>query len=431
MTRSVFGRLKGFPVDGRLHSLAALALYPAVALLLALVFLTQVTGAPAFVEGWRVAAAVLLVAALAASADYLLADDVAPARTRNFLLFLGATLLLLEVLQQSRSPGVGLGWHRGLELALVFGLLLVVLLAYPDYRTLAPGQWLFVGCVVVLAGLFFVHALAVRPASLASRWPLWAAVVAGVNLLVVPRFVPDRVVLWSLAGLAALASLAGLRVLVAGDYAVLFFEVQTYGTRVVEPIQYELPRLQSVFTNPNTFGLVAYGGMAAATILFHRAARADRWLPALVAAVLLGSNVAGLIASTSRASWFAAAVFLAVYLSYVAGGRELLPAGAFAGGVLAAAAIVAVYEGWLPADPANRFTLWRASVEAFRESPSLFGHGFVSTADFVAPTSTAPSGRPRTTPTSRCSSAPASSGGSPTRSWSSAASSTGRRGTGR
>ncbi|MFC7189325.1 O-antigen ligase family protein [Halocatena marina] len=94
-------------------------------------------------------------------------------------------------------------------------------------------------------------------------------------------------------------------------------------------------------------------------------------------------NSVGLYFSQSRASFLAAAVSLALYVSYVVLGRRRLPY-AMAG----LTGVVLLFVLSMPivgVTPSGRFSLWAGSIEAFLNDPSLFGAGLITPGEYIAP----------------------------------------------
>ncbi|WP_435348870.1 O-antigen ligase family protein [Haloarchaeobius sp. HRN-SO-5] len=374
-----------FPDAFRLESAVSAFVYVALSTLLAVTFLGQANGTWDFFAGWRIATLYLLFAVLVVSRHHFFSDTRTAERSRNYVLGLVASVVLFEILFRSRSPGVGLGWFRPLDYAVVFVLVLAAVLVYPDYERFSTTQLAFVGCFSVLVGLFFYHSLGVDPNLAASRWPIWASFVAACNLLVVPRFVSERAYLWVVAGLSALATTLGLVAVVGGGYTLLFFDVVPYGSKALPFTGVELPVVRSLFTNPNMLGLVTFAGATASFVEFRRAVADRRWALSVVAASLFGLTSVGLVLSFSRASWLAATVTLGLYLAYEFFDRSAIPTVTLVGGVLTLGLVGTVYTGVLPIDPSRRFVLWQATIDAYTASPSLLGEGHISTSQFIEP----------------------------------------------
>ncbi|MFU8867600.1 O-antigen ligase family protein [Natronococcus sp.] len=294
----------------------------------------------------------------------------------GLLSVLGVSFVVLGVLYQSSSPGFGLGPSRPLAIAVVLVLTVSFFLVVTDARRYTAGQWAAVGCFAVLTGIYLVHTLAYDPSSSQSRWPLWAAVVMGTSLFVVPRLVPERIFLWFLPRLAAVAVVLGLGTYAVGEYSLWAFEVRQWsGTPSVPLIETERSTIQSFFPNPNSFGLVSFAGLVAAVVEFHRSVAARRPLGAGLAAALAGLCAVGVFLSNARAAMLASAVVLVIYAAYVVGGRLAVPVAAAASTVTVFGLLAGMYANVIDISTSGRFELWTASLRAIRDGPLLFGYG--------------------------------------------------------
>ncbi|ELY55655.1 O-antigen polymerase [Natronococcus jeotgali DSM 18795] len=285
----------------------------------------------------------------------------------------GFALAVFAVVYQSSSPGLGLGPSRLLALAVVFVLFVSFFLVVADARRYTLTQWLAVGCFLVLTALYFVHTLEYVPSSSQSRWPVWAALIMGTNLFVVPRLVPERVFLQFLSWGAALSVLLGLLTYITGEYSFWFVEVRQWSS--APPLPGVETALRSVFPNPNSFGLLSFAGFVAAGVTFHRSVVARRPFVASLAAAISGLCGLGVVLSNARASMLAAAVVVVIYAGYVLGGRLVGSVGlgmTFCG---VGVALVAMAVGLLEISASSRFELWAASLHAIWDGPLLFGHG--------------------------------------------------------
>ncbi|AGB39026.1 O-antigen ligase family protein [Natronococcus occultus] len=328
------------------------------------------------VVAWQVAAfAVLLSAVLGCR---LAADAYQEFEHRQaaVLSVLGISFVVLGILYQSSSPGLGLGPNRLLALAVVFGSLLTFLLVVSDARGYTVGQWAAVGCFAVLTALYFVHTLEYDPSSTQSRWPIWAAVVLGTNLFVIPRFVPSRIFLWILPRLATVVVMLGLGTYVVGEYSLWIFEVRQWsGTPSVPLVDTDITTIQSIFPNPNSFGLVAFAGFVGAIVELHRSALARRPLEIALAVLLAAICAVGVFLSNARAAMLASVVVLTIYVAYALGGRLAAPVASVAALFGVAGLLVAMYLDIIGITTSGRFELWSASLSAVRDGPLLFGHG--------------------------------------------------------
>lgn len=361
--------------------LAQLVLAVGFVFLLLLVFLTQVTEPPAFITGWRIAIMFVLFGVLAMTLDFLRQDD--PDTWIGYALVLVAGFILVEGLYRYRVADFGPEGPHTLLLGLVFLALLGLVTVYPDPRAHRPSQWIFIVAFALVAGLFFYHAISPH----APTWPLWGTIVAGVAILVIPRFVPEWIFLWSLSSLAALTVVFALGSVVYGEYTFLFASVERWD-QTVPLLEIDVDGWYghtSLFNNVNVFGLVTFGGLSAAAFLFHRSWHLDSFAIAFLASSLFIVNGIGLILSNSGVAWMAAFGTLAFYTAYVAVGRQILVPAFVLGIVGAAIGIWLVYVGTIDLDDSGRFERWLSGWRAFRNDPSLFGHGHISTVEFTGP----------------------------------------------
>ncbi|MDG5760329.1 O-antigen ligase family protein [Natronococcus sp. A-GB1] len=354
--------------------------------------LVTVAYATDLVFAWQLAAVAVLLAAVLGVRLAIDRYRDSEHRQAALLSVLGFALAVFAMIYQSSSPGLGLGPSRPLALTVVFVLFLSFLLAVTGPRRYTPVQWAAIGCFMTLSMLYLVHTLAFDPSSSQSRWPIWALFVMGTNLLVVPRLVPDRVFFWLLSSLGSLAVLLGLATYGVGEYAIWIFEVRQWSS--TPPVPGVDTTLQSVFPNPNGFGLLSFAGFVAAVVEFHRSLVARRPLGAGLAIVAGSLCGLGVLLSNARASILAAMVVVVVYAGYVLGGRRLgaLTLASTVFGVVAVLAGMAV--GLIDISSANRFELWSASLQAIRDGPLLVGHGGGPASVVIEPylaTETAPS----------------------------------------
>ncbi|WP_245998384.1 O-antigen ligase family protein [Halalkalicoccus subterraneus] len=289
---------------------------------------------------------------------------------------LGTVLLVLVV--------GGLGFRR-IELLAVLFLLFVFTLVRDDLGRFLPVAAPYLGVAVVVTGIFFSHAQEFGSATGLGLFPVFAGILLAFNCFVLPRYVSADAVYWTVAGVAAGATLLALPAIVYGDFSLWIFEIRTWSATVSFGGFGEVPVLRSVFANPNTFGLLAFAGVFASAVAFHRTiSRSD--YPLLAAAPLgwLAITAAGLYLSNSRASMLAAAVAVVVY-ALVATDRRLLPIAVVGIAVSVPVFLVLIYHSVLPIDPANRFTLWQAGIEATRYDSGLFGQGIIGTGTAIEP----------------------------------------------
>lgn len=340
------------------------------------------TAEPGYLFAWRLAELFLLFGAAMAVRYHLF--ERAPSDLGEgvaFVVYLGLTAFLVAIIYQSGSPGVGFGINRSADLAVVFLVAMAYFVAYPGVDRFTIPQWLAVGCFAIVFGLFCYHSLAESPGSPWSRNPLWSGVLMGTGLFVIPRLVPERAFVSVVGRLGALAAALGLYAFVAGEFSVWVFDVRLWrGTFSPPIVDAELAIIQSVFVNPNTLGAILFPAAIASAVELHRSFADTRPILApIVPAALVVVNWIALYLTNSRASQLSAAVALAIYLAYVAGGRRMVPLAVVGVGVATVAFLAAVYFQLIDVNPGNRFTLWRASLRAILASSSpLVGEGLVA-----------------------------------------------------
>ncbi|TYL39300.1 O-antigen polymerase [Natronococcus pandeyae] len=363
-------------VDGVVYGLFGLHLL--------LIVFSHATGS---VAAWQLATSSIFLGAVLgcrlAADTYQDAEQVRAA----CLSILGFLFLVLAVIYQSSSPGLGLGSNRPLAISVAFLLILSFLLVVTDARQYTIGQWAAVGCFAVITGIYLAHTLAFHPDSSQSRWPLWAAVVMGSNLFVIPRLVPERIFLWFIPRLAAITVLLGLVTYVSGDYTLWIFEVRQYPDTSPEVAGFEtdLVTLQSIFPNPNSLGLLSFVGLVAATVEFHRSIVVRRPLGATVALFLAAICGLGVFLSNARAAMLASAVAVAIYSVYAIGDRLTVPVMVISSTLGVFGLVVGMYVGVIGISSTNRFELWMASLRAIRDGPLLFGYGSGAASAVIEP----------------------------------------------
>lgn len=362
----------------------------AFAALLGMAILRSATGRPEWLLAWRVSAAVLSFASVLVLWEYLwhVWTDAGGTDRRRLawtLLRLGLLAVLLAVTSQSQSPGVGLGVDRLVEGIAILATLAALCVVAGDPRRYTPGQWVVVGCFVTVAGIFFVHGLGVAEASVRSRHPLWAALVMGTCLVVLPQYLPEGLFLWALSRVAAVVVLLGVLAYALGEYRLLGTSIRFHDAFAIPLVDREVRAIRSLFVNRNAFAMVVLAGIVASTAEFHRAVRRDDGgIGLAVPTGLLVVNAVGLAVSFGRALWVIAVPVLGIYLASALFGRPAVPAAVVGGAAYLLGGILAVYvavrTGLLASDPSDRFHLWAASLAAILDRPSLFGEGVVSPA---------------------------------------------------
>ncbi|AGB39021.1 O-antigen ligase family protein [Natronococcus occultus] len=351
-------------------------IYGLVALYLLLVVVAHTTGA---VLAWQLSVAAVVLGAILGIR--LAVNAVRERRPRQAAIrsALGVVVAvaIVGLLYQTSSPGFGPGSSRVLAIVLAVALVLAYVLVVSDVRQFTAVQWVAVGCFAVLTALYLAHTLAFVPSSTQSRWPVWAAVVMGTSLVVIPRLLPERVFLWFLSGLAAVVVVLGLPTYLVGDYTLWLFDVGRYtaSSPSVPGFDPDILTLQSIFPNPNGLGLLSFAGFVAAVVETHRLAVARRPLGASAASVLAVVCGLGLFLSNARAAMLAAAVATAIYGAFAVGGRDAVPIAVGASVLAVVGVLGAMAAGAVGISASGRFELWAASLHAVQDGPLLFGHG--------------------------------------------------------
>ncbi|WP_336343216.1 O-antigen ligase family protein [Halalkalicoccus ordinarius] len=289
---------------------------------------------------------------------------------------LGIVLLALSL------GGLGV---RVLEGVLVFSLVLAFVLVRDDLLAFARTNLAYLLAFSVVFGIFLGHSLGFVADSSLGLFPVYAGFVLAFNLFCLPRYVDDDAVLWSVASVAGFFALLGLLVIVRGEFTWWLFEVRIWdGDASPWFVDRELPVIRSVFANPNTLGVLLFAGAVTAVAATLRTLRSGWPLLAILPAGLLALNGLGLYFTDSRASILAAAVAVGVYVA-AALDRRLLPVAGISTAVIVPVLLLGIYVGVIPIDPANRFELWRAGIEAVRTEGSWLGEGIVGTRGVIEP----------------------------------------------
>lgn len=351
------------------------------ALVLALVILREAVGGPEFLTSYRVLFAYLVLG---------MVGHVADARVRGRrALVLGVQLSITGVLialvsLQSEGALPGVAWQT--SMFFTFVLFLVYLLVGPAPRAFVRENWVYFLAFAVLLGIFVENAAKLAPGSGSAMFPIAAGLTMGVNLFVVPRYVSRESFMWALAALSGVVTLVGLNAYLAGQYTLFSLEVLLWDTTFSPPLlATDVRFLQSFFANPNTLAILAFAGAVAAFATAHRTLVFEsRPLAGALAAGFFLINTVGLYLTHSRASYLAAAVAVALYLSYVLVGRDYLPETfvVIVAMLLLGLVALALFRF---VDPNGRFVLWGAGIRAFLASPTLFGQGIVGTGELAAP----------------------------------------------
>ncbi len=262
----------------------------------------------------------------------------------------------------------------------VFGLLLLILLfdRAPVYRIVSPVTLPFAASAVLYVAALFLSILvaADQPLSLALSMRALMVLLVFFGLLgaVAWRTRVVESLLWMLSALGVVFGLGALATAFLGDIGVGPFVLQVYE----HFYEAGLPRVGSIFYNPNSLGIfllysLASTVMLAFAMLCRRPFKHQNLLyPAVYA--LIGLQLLGLLFTFSRSSFLALAVFVALFLFF--NWRRMF----YLGLVLMVPAVV-----WMQARFADvlqeflrisrllagRENMWSDGVELFMQSPLL------------------------------------------------------------
>lgn len=347
-------------------------------------------GGPDWLVAWHVTTAVLLLTGLLIVSRYVLSEsadlqsDLEPYRFGAQLVLL---IGLLGVVYQSQSPGFGLGIDRAVEATVIFlGLIAFCVLAR-DPRRYSAVQWVVIGCVATVVGIFFYHSLSIAEASFRSRHPVWAGFLMAVGLIVLPQYLSRAQFLWALNRFVAALVVLTLPIYVLGEFSLFGLQFTHHGAYTIPLVGYEVEATRSLFVNRNIFATVVFAGLVAAVAEVDRSYVRDR--PAWVVAgagLLLVINAVGLAVAYGRALWVITPMAVGIYLAYVAFGRRAVPVAVLAGFAYLVTGIVAVHNGFvpLPEDTPTRATRWYPAARAILDQPSLLGAGLVNPGHIIA-----------------------------------------------
>ena len=298
-----------------------------------------------------------------------------------------ASLLLAGLLAMVlflQKQGLG-GPTRETTLFAVLLLFVAYLGLHPEQRQFLRSSGVYLLAFAVLLAVFFVHAVPLRPGSGLATFPLLAGFTMGLNLFVFPRYVSRETFLWVVSVLAAIPTVVGLRAYLIGPYEIGSALVDLRGRWELPVVGMELRVLESVFANPNTLGVLAFTGTFGAVAATYRAYRnweiPGVWVVPLALGVV---NGVGLVLSHSRASYLAFGVALGFYVTVHLFGRDVIPYAFMLMVGSIGLFLLGTYLPILGVASSNRFVLWKASVLAILDNPSLLGAGIIDPSEPIA-----------------------------------------------
>lgn len=348
-------------------------------------------GGPEWIGPRHVTTGIMLMTSVLVVAHILLTDwdnfesKLDPYRYSVQLLLL---FVLLLILLQSATPGYGLVFDRPTSSLVVFLVLMGFCVLSNDPRRYSFLQWLVIGCITTVVGIFFYHAISISITSGQARQPFWYGTIMAVGIVVLPQYLSREQLLWAVNRFSAGLVLLALPIYVIGEYTLFGLSFTFHGAYTIPVLDFEVPATRSLFVNRNAFAVVVFAGLVTAVAEVHQTFVRQRPLWAFFVPVqLLGINAVGLALSYGRALWVITPMALGVYFAYMVFDRRAVPIAVMGAFVYLASGIAAVHTGflWLPEDIPTRADRWYPSVAAILDQPSLLGAGFVDPGAYIAP----------------------------------------------
>ncbi|QLD88789.1 hypothetical protein HWV07_06965 [Natronomonas salina] len=348
-------------------------------------------GGPEWIGPRQVASGMMLLTSALVVGHILLTDwtdfesDLDPYRYSVQVLLL---FVLFLILSQSATAGYGLVFDRATSSLVVFLVLIGFCVLANDPRRYSSLQWLVIGCIATVAGIFFYHALSISITSSQARQPFWYGTIMAVGIVALPQYLSREQFLWAVNRFSAGLVILALPIYVIGEYTLFGMSFTFHGAYTIPVLDVEVRATRSLFVNRNAFAVVVFAGLVCAVAEFHQTVVRERprWT-LFVPVLLLGVNAAGLALSYGRALWVITPMALGVYVAYMVFGRSAVPIAVVGGFVYLVSGIAAVHTGflWLPEDIPTRADRWYPAVAAILEQPSLLGAGFVDPGAYIAP----------------------------------------------
>lgn len=348
-------------------------------------------GGPEWLGPRYVTAAVMLLAGLLIVGHFLelnrsITESAFEAYRVGIVLLL--LIVLLGVLYRSGTPGYGLGPNRAVATTIVFVVLIAFCVLAGDPRQYSNLQWLVIGCLATVLGIFFYHGLAFAEASGQARQPLWWGSIMAIGLVVIPQYLSRAQFLWAINRFAAGLILLSLPVYIVGEFTLFGLSFTFHEAYTIPLLDHQVQATRSLFAHRNAFATVVFAGLVAAVAEFHQAYLRERPVGTLIVpGVLLGINAIGLAVSYGRALWVTTPMAVGVYFAYAVFGRQIVPIAVVAGFSYLLGGIAAVQSGILPLPEGTptRVLRWYPAIEAILDSPSLLGEGLIDPGLYIAP----------------------------------------------
>lgn len=284
-------------------------------------------------------------------------------------------------------PGDG----RTLHVVLVFLLYAVYPFIGYDIVAFLRSRAVYVAAYVLMLGVFFFHVNSMAAGSTKASFVVYMALLFGVNVFFIPRYVSRNVFFWGLSLVAGFFVVIGLPVYVIGSYDLWWFQPQLFeATATIPLLGTEFHYLQSVLDNPNILAVLTFSGAFAALVLAVENVFQRRFLLVSLASVLFFLNGLATYLTHARASWLALALATVVYAGYVLFGRRSVPFTVVPLALASAVLLLTILFAVGPIDAHGRAPLWMAGLRAIKNAPSALGYGVVNTHAVIEPFVTDP-----------------------------------------
>ncbi|WP_435156889.1 O-antigen ligase family protein [Haladaptatus sp. DFWS20] len=244
----------------------------------------------------------------------------------------------------------------------------------------------YISSYVTLLGIYFYHVNEMSAGSTRASFVVYVALIMGLNLFFIPRYISRNVFLWGVSLVSAFVVTIGLPAYIIGEYELSWLQIKLFNAKFALPLLgTKVHFLQSILSNPNTVGVLAFAGAFGALVLTGEYSRRRQLLLIPVAAMLFLVNGLGLYLTHSRAAWLAFALGSTVYIGYVVFDRQSIPYTVISLGALTILFFVGIFLTIIPIDTHGRFALWTGGFRTILEAPSPLGYGVINTHEAIAP----------------------------------------------
>ena len=280
---------------------------------------------------------------------------------------------------------------RTLHVVFVFLLYAIYPLIGYDIAEFLRSRAIYVGAYVVLLAVYFFHVNSMSAGSTKASFVVYMALLFGINLFIIPRYVSRNVFLWGVSLAAGFMVMLGLPVYIIGSYDIWWLQPQLFDNPATLPVPgMELHYLQSVLSNPNILGVLTFAGAFGALVLATENLIRRRFLMVPIASALFFLNGLGMFLSYARASWLAMGLATVVYVGYVLFDNRSVPFTVIPLALASALFLGSVLLAVGPIDASGRSPLWLAGIQAIKHAPSSLGYGVVNTHAVIEPFITEP-----------------------------------------